>query len=200
MCINRRTLVSLQKRGGRDAANGGIQQLNHVEGWHCLEPTPPEAIHQLQQAAGIGRKHGLGSRGQQIRHLAVSQLFRCLRLQQIVDARRPATERALGNLRHFEIGNPTQKLSRLSLNALGVWRDRPAKPLSELAYLSPEDKAARQVIDAYIAYRAEAGVSLGDAVAEFVREAAYNWANRLLALRCMEARGIIDEVILQKEI
>ena len=36
-------------------------------------------------------------------------------------------------------------------------------------------------------------------MAEFVREAAYSWANRLLALRCMEARGIIDEVILQKD-
>ena len=86
------------------------------------------------------------------------------------------------------------------LNALGVWRDRPAKPLGELPHLSFEDKAARQVIDAYIAYRAEAEVSRADAVAEFVRESAYNWANRLLALRCMEARGIIDEVILQKEI
>ena len=37
-------------------------------------------------------------------------------------------------------------------------------------------------------------------MAEFVREAAYNWANRLLTLRCMEARGIIDEVVLQKEV
>lgn len=86
------------------------------------------------------------------------------------------------------------------LNALGVWRDRHAKPLAELPHLSSEDKAARQVIDAYIAYRAEAEVSRADAVAEFVRESAYNWANRLLALRCMEARGIIDEVILQKEV
>ena len=78
------------------------------------------------------------------------------------------------------------------LNALGVWRDRPAKPLAELPHLAPEDKAARQVIDAYIAYRAEAEVSRAEAVAEFVRESAYNWANRLLALRCKEARGLID--------
>lgn len=34
---------------------------------------------------------------------------------------------------------------------------------------------------------------------EFIRESAYTWANRLLALRCMEARGLIDEVVLQKE-
>ena len=86
------------------------------------------------------------------------------------------------------------------LNALGVWRERPAKPINELPQLSVEDRAARQVIDAYIAYRAEAEISRAEAVAEFVRESAYNWANRLLALRCMEARGIIDEVILQKEV
>lgn len=86
------------------------------------------------------------------------------------------------------------------LNELGVWRERPARPLAELPHLSAEDRAARQVIDAYIAYRAEAGVERAEAVAEFVREAAYNWANRLLALRCMEARGIIDEVVLQKAV
>lgn len=86
------------------------------------------------------------------------------------------------------------------LNAIGVWRNRPSKPLAELTHLPDEDKAARQVIDAYLGFRAEAGVGQADAVAEFVREAAYNWANRLLTLRCMEARGIIDEVILQKEV
>lgn len=39
----------------------------------------------------------------------------------------------------------------------------------------------------------------GDCVGEFLRESAYTWANRLLALRCMEARGLIDEVVVQKE-
>jgi len=39
-----------------------------------------------------------------------------------------------------------------------------------------------------------------DCVGEFLRESAYTWANRLLALRCMEARGLIDEVVVQKEI
>lgn len=86
------------------------------------------------------------------------------------------------------------------LNAIGVWRERPSKPLTELTHLPDEDKAARQTIDAYLRFRAEAGVGQAEGVAEFVREAAYNWANRLLTLRCMEARGIIDEVILQKEV
>ena len=55
------------------------------------------------------------------------------------------------------------------------------------------------MIDAYLALRSDTGVSPSDAVAEFVRESAYSWANRLFALRCLEARGIIDPVILQEE-
>lgn len=86
------------------------------------------------------------------------------------------------------------------LNELGVWRERPARPLEELPHLAPEDRAARRVVDAYIAYRLEAQVARPEAVAEFVRQSAYTWANRLLALRCMEARGQIDEVILQKDV
>ena len=65
--------------------------------------------------------------------------------------------------------------------------------------LSPVDRKARELIDAYLSLRSEAGVSQADAVAEFIRESAYSWANRLFALRCMEARGIIDTVVLQEE-
>jgi hypothetical protein len=41
---------------------------------------------------------------------------------------------------------------------------------------------------------------LEGSVEAFIRESAYTWANRLLALRCMEARGLIDEVVLQKDV
>lgn len=85
------------------------------------------------------------------------------------------------------------------LNEIGIWRDRRSKPLDELPHLSIEDKEARRIVDAYIKFREDAGVSRQEAVAEFVRESAYTWANRLFALRCMEAREIIDEVILQKD-
>jgi hypothetical protein len=85
------------------------------------------------------------------------------------------------------------------LASVGVWRDRAAKPVDELPRLAPEDREARRLIDAFIESRREAGESREDTIAEFVRDAAYTWANRLLALRCMEARGLIDEVILQKD-
>lgn len=86
------------------------------------------------------------------------------------------------------------------MNALGVWRDRKPLGADELTYVTPADEEARRVVDAYLKLRDEAGVRREEAVAEFVRETAYTWANRLLALRCMEARELIDEVVLQKDV
>lgn len=79
------------------------------------------------------------------------------------------------------------------LAAIGVRPGRQPVTVDELPHLAPEDIKARRVVDAYLASRGEG------AIRDFVREAAYTWANRLLALRCMEARGLIDEVILQKD-
>jgi SAM-dependent methyltransferase len=83
------------------------------------------------------------------------------------------------------------------LAAIGVRRNRPPVPVDELS-LSADDREARKVVEAFLQIRAEADQGREAAIADFVREAAYSWANRLLALRCMEARGLIDEVVLQK--
>jgi hypothetical protein len=48
------------------------------------------------------------------------------------------------------------------------------------------------------AYRQQAGVWQRTAFDEFVRESAYSWANRVFTLRCMEARNLIDLVILPR--
>lgn len=108
-------------------------------------------------------------------------------------------------LRHLLEGGYNDQGKRIAgdlereLNRLGVWHDRPPKPLPELPHLKEDEKQARHIIDAYISYRADAGISQSEAVDEFICESAYTWANRLFALRCMEARGIIDPVILQEE-
>lgn len=83
------------------------------------------------------------------------------------------------------------------LNALGVFADREV-PLHDMGQLPDADRRARDVADAYIALRDSAGVSRETAVREYVRESAHTWANRLLALRMMEARGLIDEVVLAR--
>lgn len=85
------------------------------------------------------------------------------------------------------------------LAAIGVRRDRTSVPVDELGHLAEEDRQARKVVDAYLKLRDEAGVERSEAVGDFVRETAYTWANRLLALRCMEARELIDSVILQQD-
>ncbi|HXG33318.1 MAG TPA: DNA methyltransferase [Bryobacteraceae bacterium] len=79
------------------------------------------------------------------------------------------------------------------LASIGVRRERPPVPVDELPHLCREDVEARHVVDAFLKSRGQA------AIQDFIREAAYTWANRLLALRCLEARGLIDEVILQKD-
>ena len=86
------------------------------------------------------------------------------------------------------------------LASLGVWWERDPMPLEKLPNLSAEDRRAREQVDAYLALRAEAGVPRKQAVEEFVRETAYTWATRLILLRCMEARGLIDEVVVAKEV
>ena len=87
------------------------------------------------------------------------------------------------------------------MNSLGVWWDRDSIPPDEVTYQSAEDRHAREVIDAYLTLREEAGIDRKAAIEEFVRETAYTWANRLLVLRCMEARDLIDpQVVLTKEV
>jgi len=65
--------------------------------------------------------------------------------------------------------------------------------------LNPIHKNAYRHVNAYINHQKESGIKEGEAIDCFTRECAYTWANRLLALRCMESRGLIDEVIIQKE-
>lgn len=87
------------------------------------------------------------------------------------------------------------------LRSLGVRQDGSVVPVDELGHLAPHDVAARTVIDAWLTLRREAGGSGAEAVTGLVRETAWSWANRLLALRCMEARGLIDdEVVVTKAV
>ena len=100
-----------------------------------------------------------------------------------------ATQKAIVlGLRHELEGDLERRLA-----SIGLRRERSPVPVDELPHLPPEDVEARRVVDAFLASRGDA------AIRDFVREAAYTWANRLLALRCLEARGLIDEVILQKD-
>ena len=53
-------------------------------------------------------------------HLAVAQLLRRLRLQQVVDARRTAAQRSFRDLRNLQLRNASEQLPRLLMDTLRV--------------------------------------------------------------------------------
>src|SRR5580698_2119202 len=61
--------IALEQAFGGDAADGCVEQLDHVKCRHGLEPAAAEAVHQLQQASGVGGKHGLRLGSKQVIHL-----------------------------------------------------------------------------------------------------------------------------------
>ncbi|KPV54579.1 hypothetical protein SE17_02860, partial [Kouleothrix aurantiaca] len=87
------------------------------------------------------------------------------------------------------------------LERLGIAPDGTAIPIDALRNPGPSERRARVVADAYLAAAAnglkgaEAEQKRRAAREEFVERAAYTWINRLLALRTMEARGLIDETL-----
>lgn len=85
------------------------------------------------------------------------------------------------------------------LAALGVRKNREALPLEQFSHLCEDDRRARRIVDVFIRSSLQSGRSRENSITEFLQESAYTWANRLIALRCMEARALIDEVIIQKD-
>ncbi len=85
------------------------------------------------------------------------------------------------------------------LAALGVHKNREALPLGQLSHLCEDDRRTRLIVDAFIQSSLQSERTREDAIGEFLQESAYTWVNRLIALRCMEARTLIDEVIIQKD-
>ncbi len=79
------------------------------------------------------------------------------------------------------------------LERLGIAPDGTRTALSALPDLTDADRRAHE---AAVAALAEVPAErLAAARAEVVERAAYTWINRLLALRAMETRGLIDETL-----
>lgn len=116
------------------------------------------------------------------------------KLKSIVLSLRHALEGYCDDAGEWHPGDLEERLA-----ALGIRRDRNVNLPEELSHLSGEDHHARQLADAFIRSHLKSGQSREEAIHEFLQESAYTWANRLLALRCLESRGLIDEIVLQKE-
>src|SRR6185437_5223312 len=81
-----------------EAANRGIEELDHVKGRELCSAATAQTIHELQKATGIGADDGLSSGGEQVRNFAVAKFVRWLRVEQVIDACRATTEIGFGNL------------------------------------------------------------------------------------------------------
>ena len=84
--------------GRRSAGDRAGQQLHRVE--HRQRAAEPLGVRRdLQRAARVSGRHGLGARVEQVARLALAQLGRGLGLDQVVDPRRAAAELPLGAAR-----------------------------------------------------------------------------------------------------
>lgn len=77
------------------------------------------------------------------------------------------------------------------LKRLGIERKKAPVPLAKIDYLTDEERAIRKHLDALLAHETRAEGSADTGYLAVRREAAYTFLNRLVGLRCMEARGLL---------
>ncbi len=102
-------------------------------------------------------------------------------------------------LRHILVGSTAQDSTVIrgdldrELEQLGIAPDGTITPLDVLANPAPHERQAHRVAVAQLVYCDEP--QRASMRMEIVERAAYSWINRLLALRAMETRGLIDETL-----
>ena len=102
-------------------------------------------------------------------------------------------------LRHILVGTSTSDGTVLrgdldrALERLGIAPDGTITPLDALANATPNERLAHRIAVAQLVY-ADKPQRTSMRI-EIIERAAYSWINRLLALRAMETRGLIDETL-----
>jgi hypothetical protein len=81
------------------------------------------------------------------------------------------------------------------LDNIGIYPDKEWKDGRSLTHLSKDEIEKRKRVAAFIKREEKIGLDQRKATSEFIKEASYTWINRLLGLKCMECRGLIEEVI-----
>lgn len=103
------------------------------------------------------------------------------------------------DLRHDLLGMPSKDgtpavrgdLDR-ELERLGVLPDGRVQPIDTLPNATPAEVHAYDAAGRFIAQARRQGRSADDARKDYIEQAAYSWMNRLVALRALESRGLID--------
>lgn len=105
----------------------------------------------------------------------------------------------VSELRHILVGTVASDGTVLrgdldrELERLGIAPDGTITPLDALANATHSDRLAHHIAAAQLELVTQA--RRANTRMEIIERAAYSWINRLLALRAMEARGLIDETL-----
>jgi hypothetical protein len=105
---------------GRDAADRGIEQFDHMEGGHSLQAATAKAAHELEEAPGVGGDDCLRLGGEEPLHFAVAKLAGRFGMEKIVDAGRAAAEAGLVDFVNFEAWDGGEETARLLIDALSM--------------------------------------------------------------------------------
>jgi hypothetical protein len=81
------------------------------------------------------------------------------------------------------------------LKRYGLFTDRAWLPADKIPKADEEVLAARRRMQAAIAVEQARGLKPGPATRWYIREVAFTYLNRLVGLKCLEVRGLIEEVI-----
>ena len=115
-----KTLFTAEELVGGEAADGGVEELNHVKRRQGALPATAEAAHQLKETSGVAGDDSLSMNVEEMTDFAVAKLPGRPGLEEVVDAGGATAKRGLGNLRHFKLGNSREKLAGLLVDSLSV--------------------------------------------------------------------------------
>jgi hypothetical protein len=115
-----KTLFTAEELVGGEAADGGVEELNHVKRRKGALAATAEAAHQLKETSGVARDDSLGVNVEEMTDFAVAKLPCWLGLEEVIDAGGATAKRGLGNLGHFKLGNSGEELAGLLVDSLSV--------------------------------------------------------------------------------
>lgn len=81
---------------------------------------------------------------------------------------------------------------------LGIYIDEEWVDINNLTNLNEEQRKIRENIEQVIEKLCKGGFDKNKAVTEYIKEVSYTYLNRIAALRVLEVRGLIDEMLISR--
>lgn len=81
---------------------------------------------------------------------------------------------------------------------VGIYIDKEWIDINKLTNLNEEQKKNRENVEKVIEKIVKGGFEKNKAVKEYIKEVAYTYLNRISALRVLEARGLIEEILISR--